>query len=188
MFYSFPFQSGCRSHRFISAGVQVDRQTLVPTCELSKCGMGPASVANNLLMTHQPQVGAVVSSESRNAEQPRVGVRAHRQASSASLLLRRPDRALLPAPAAAAEPGHRPSRGQQQQQQPGPRPELRRPPGQRRGLTDGHHPGGPQQRLSPGRGGRIHNRRSLLVGYEVLLRGCDRSGAGQTAPPEAGML
>ncbi|KAM9341317.1 LOW QUALITY PROTEIN: disintegrin and metalloproteinase domain-containing protein 17a [Symphorus nematophorus] len=72
--------------------------------------------------------------ESRNAEQPRVSIRAHRQASSASLLLRRPDRALLHAPtASAAEPGRGHSHSQQQQY-PGPRPELRPHPGQRRGL------------------------------------------------------
>ncbi|XP_049451536.1 disintegrin and metalloproteinase domain-containing protein 17a isoform X2 [Epinephelus fuscoguttatus] len=129
--------------------------------------------------------------ESRNAQQPRVSVRAHRQASSASLLLRRPDRALLPAPAAsAAEPGRGLSRGQHQY--PGPRPELRPHPGQRRGAADGHNPGGHQQRLSPGRGGpvgRFHNRRSLLVGYEILLRGSDRAepaGQGPAAPQEAG--
>ncbi|XP_034431919.1 disintegrin and metalloproteinase domain-containing protein 17a isoform X1 [Hippoglossus hippoglossus] len=135
--------------------------------------------------------------ESRNAEQPRVSVRlAHRQNSSASLLLRRPDRALLPAPAASStKPGRGPSRGQlqQQQQYPGPRPELRPHPGQRRGAADGYHPGGHQQRLSPGRGGpvgRFHNRRSLLVGYEVLLRGSDRTepaGQGAAPPPEAGL-
>ncbi|XP_058471230.1 disintegrin and metalloproteinase domain-containing protein 17a isoform X1 [Solea solea] len=130
--------------------------------------------------------------ESRNAEQPRVGVRAHRQASSASLLLRRPDRALLPAPAASSgKPSGGPSRGLQQY--PGPRAELRPHPGQRRGAADGHHPGGHQQRLSPGRGGgngRFHNRRSLLVGYEILLRGSDRAepaGQGAVAPPEAGL-
>ncbi|XP_069008393.1 disintegrin and metalloproteinase domain-containing protein 17a isoform X1 [Embiotoca jacksoni] len=128
---------------------------------------------------------------SRHAEQPRVSIRAYRQASSASLLLRRPDRALLPAP--AAEPGARPSLSQQQYQYPGPRPELRPHPGQRRGPADGHHPGGHQQRLSPGRGGpagRFHNRRSLLVGYEILLRGSDRSepvGPGPAAPQEAGV-
>ncbi|XP_020496356.2 disintegrin and metalloproteinase domain-containing protein 17a isoform X1 [Labrus bergylta] len=126
--------------------------------------------------------------ESRNAEQPRVNIHAHRQA---SLLLRRPDRALLPAPS-AAEPGRRTSRGQQQQY-PGPRSELRPHPGQRRGASDGHHPGGHQQRLSPGRGGpvgRFHNRRSLLVGYEILLRGSDRTepvGKGPAAPQEAGL-
>nr|XP_020496356.1 disintegrin and metalloproteinase domain-containing protein 17 isoform X1 [Labrus bergylta] len=126
--------------------------------------------------------------ESRNAEQPRVNIHAHRQA---SLLLRRPDRALLPAPS-AAEPGRRTSRGQQQQY-PGPRSELRPHPGQRRGASDGHHPGGQQQRLSPGRGGpvgRFHNRRSLLVGYEILLRGSDRTepvGKGPAAPQEAGL-
>ncbi|XP_037602285.1 disintegrin and metalloproteinase domain-containing protein 17-like isoform X1 [Sebastes umbrosus] len=127
--------------------------------------------------------------ESRNAQQPRVSIRAHRQASSASLLLRRPDRALLPAPAAsAAEPGRR-----GQHQYPGPRPELRPHPGQRRGAADGHHPGGHQQRLSPGRGGpvgRFHNRRSLLVGYEILLRGSDRAepvSQGPAAPQEAGL-
>ncbi|XP_034715085.1 disintegrin and metalloproteinase domain-containing protein 17a isoform X1 [Etheostoma cragini] len=129
--------------------------------------------------------------ESRNAEQPRVGVVAHRQASSASLILRRPDRALLPAPS-AAEPGLCLSRSQHQY--PGPRLELRPHPGQRRGGTDGHHPGGHQQRLSPGRGGpvgRFHNRRSLLVGYEILLRGSDRAETGSqgpAAPQEAGML
>ncbi|XP_040925258.1 disintegrin and metalloproteinase domain-containing protein 17a isoform X1 [Betta splendens] len=129
--------------------------------------------------------------ESGNPEQPRVSIRAHRQASSASLLLRRPDRALLSAPAAsAAEPGRGPSRGQQQY--PGPRSELRPHPGQRRGAADGHHTGGPQQRLSPGRGrpvGRFHNRRSLLVGYEILLRGSDRkeqANQGPAAPQEAG--
>lgn len=133
------------------------------------------------------------SSESRNAEQPRGSVRAHRQASSASLLLRRPDRALLPSHAfSSAEPGRGPSRGQQQQY-PGPRPELRPHPGQRRGAADGHHPGGHQQRLSPGRGGpvgRFHNRRSLLVGYEILLRGSDRTeptSQGTAAPQEAGL-
>lgn len=132
------------------------------------------------------------SSESRNSEQPRVSIRAHRQTSSTSLLLRRPDRALLPAPAAsAAEPGRGPVRGQQQYH--GPRSELWPHPGQRRGATDDHHPGGPQQRLSPGRGrpgGRFHNRRSLLVGYEVLLRGSDRKepvSQGPAAPQEAGL-
>lgn len=138
-------------------------------------------------------------SEPGNAEQPGVGVRAHRQATSASVLLRRPDRALLSAPAAAAAAAPRPSRsrsnGQQQQQQqqyPGPRPELRPHPGQRRGPTDGHNPGG-HQRLSPGRGGpvrRLPNRRSLLVGYEILLRGSDRSDTaaqGPAAPKEAGV-
>ncbi|XP_076604268.1 disintegrin and metalloproteinase domain-containing protein 17a isoform X2 [Chaetodon auriga] len=130
--------------------------------------------------------------ESRNAEQPRVSIRAHRQASSASLLLRRPDRALFPAPtASAAESGRGHSRGKQQY--PGPRPELRPHPGQRRGAADGHHPGGHQQRLSPGRGGpvgRFHNRRSLLVGYEILLRGSDRTepaSQGPAAPQEAGL-
>lgn len=129
------------------------------------------------------------SAESRNAEQSRVGLRAHRQT---SLLLRRPDRALLPAPpASAAEPGRGLSRGQHEY--PGPRPELRLHPGQRRGAADGHHPGGHQQRLSPGRGGpvgRFHNRRSLLVGYEILLRGSDRSEPakpGPEAPQEAGL-
>lgn len=116
----------------------------------------------------------------------------HRQSSSASLLLRRPDRALLPTSAASAgQPGRGPPRGQQQY--PGPRPELRPHPGQRRGPADGHNPGGHQQRLSPGRGGpvrRLHNRRSLLVGYEILLRGSDRAEAvsqGPAAPKEAGM-
>ncbi|XP_014857537.1 PREDICTED: disintegrin and metalloproteinase domain-containing protein 17-like isoform X1 [Poecilia mexicana] len=130
------------------------------------------------------------AADSRHPEQPRVNVRPHRQASSASLLLRRPDRALLPAPAAAdAGPATGPGRGQQY---PGPRPELRRQPGQRRGPADGHHPGGHQQRLSPGRGGaagRFHNRRSLLVGYEILLRGSDRAepiSEGAVAPPQAG--
>lgn len=131
-------------------------------------------------------------SESRNGEQPRVCVRAHRQASSASLVLRRPDRALLPTPtASAAESGRDQSRGQQQY--PGHRPELRPHPGQRRGTADGHNPGGHQQRLTPGRGGpvrRFHNRRSLLVGYEILLRGSDRTEAadqGPAAPKEAGL-
>ncbi|XP_074547948.1 disintegrin and metalloproteinase domain-containing protein 17a isoform X2 [Halichoeres trimaculatus] len=130
--------------------------------------------------------------ESRNAQQPRVNINAHRQASSTSLLLRRPDRALLPAPppGSAAEPCRRSSRGQQQY--PGPRSELRPHPGQRRGAPDGHNPGGHQQRLSPGRGGpagRFHNRRSLLVGYEILLRGSDRTepvNKGPAAPQEAG--
>lgn len=150
--------------------------------------MDPTSVRDSQLCFHL--TCCCSSSESRNAEQPRVSVRAHRQASSASLLLRRPDRALLPAPA-AAEPGRGPSRGQQQY--PGPRPELRPHPGQRRGAADGHHPGGHQQRLSPGRGGpvgRFHNRRSLLVGYEILLRGSDRAepgSQGPAAPQEAGL-
>lgn len=128
-------------------------------------------------------------SESRYAEQPGVGVRAHRQASSASLCLRQPDGALLPAP--AAEPAQSHPRGRQQY--PGPGPELRPHPGQRRGPAYGHNPGGHQQRLSPRRGGpvrRFHNRRSLLVGYEVLLRGSDRTetaGQGPAAPEEAGM-
>ncbi|XP_038142146.1 disintegrin and metalloproteinase domain-containing protein 17a isoform X1 [Cyprinodon tularosa] len=129
--------------------------------------------------------------DSRHPEQPRVGARAHRQAFSASL--RRPGRALFPT-SSAAEPGPvpDPSRGLQQHHYPGPRPELRRQPGQRRGPADGHHPGGHQQRLSPGRRGavgRFHNRRSLLVGYEILLRGSDRSEPiqGATAPQEAGV-
>lgn len=129
-------------------------------------------------------------SESRNAEQPGVSVRAHRQASSASLLLRQPASALLPDP--AAEPAQSQPHGQQQYL--GPRPELRPHSGQRRGAAYGHHPGGHQQRLSPRRGGpvrRFHNRRSLLVGYEVLLRGSDRtettSQGPAAAPEEAGM-
>lgn len=128
-------------------------------------------------------------SESRNAEQPRVSVRAHRQASSASLFLRQPDSALLPAP--AAEPAQSQPHGRQQY--PGPGPELRPHPGQRRGPAYGHHPGGHQQRLSPRRGGpvrRFPNRRSLLVGYEILLRGSDRTettSQGPAAPEEAGM-
>lgn len=125
------------------------------------------------------------SAESRQAEQLRANARAHRQASSTSLLiLRRPDRALFPV-SAAAKPGSGPSRGQQC---PGPRPELRRQPGQRRSPADGHHPGGHQQRLSSGRG-RFHNRRSLLVGYEILLRGSDRTepvNQGPAPPHEAG--
>lgn len=132
-------------------------------------------------------------SESRNAEQPRVGVRAHRQASSASLYLRQPDSALLPVPAATAAADPAQSQPHGRQQYPGPRPELRPHPGQRRGPAYGHHPGGHQQRLSPRRGGpvrRFHNRRSLLVGYEVLLRGSDRPEAtsqGPAAPEEAGV-
>lgn len=128
-------------------------------------------------------------SESRNAEQPRVGVHAHRQASSASLVLRRPGGALLPTP--AAEPGK--SQPHSRQQYPGPRPELRLHPGQCRGAAYGHHPGGHQQRLSPRRGGpvrRFPNRRSLLVGYEILLRGSDRTettSQGPAAPEAAGM-
>lgn len=123
-------------------------------------------------------------SESRNAEQPGFGIRAHRQASSASLPLRQPDSALLPAP--AAEPAQ--SQPHSQQQYSGPRPELRPHPGQRRGAAYGHHPGGHQQR-GPVR--RFHNRRSLLVGYEILLRGSDRtettSQGPAAAPEEAGM-
>lgn len=131
-------------------------------------------------------------SEPGNAEQPGVGVRAHRQASSASVLLRRPDRAVLSATGAAAPQPGRSRSHSQQQQYPGPRPELRPHPGQRRGPADGHNPGG-HQRLSPGRGGpvrRLPNRRSLLVGYEILLRGSDRSDTatqGAAAPQEAGM-
>lgn len=141
----------------------------------------------------QPLTFPFCLSEPRNAEQPGVGVRAHRHASSSSVLLRRPDRALLSAPgaAAAAQPNRSRSHSQQQQY-PGPRPELRHHPGQRRGPADGHNPGG-HQRLSPGRGGpgrRLPNRRSLLVGYEILLRGSDRSDTaaqGAAAPQEAGM-
>ncbi|KAM8913270.1 disintegrin and metalloproteinase domain-containing protein 17a isoform 2-T2 [Spinachia spinachia] len=135
---------------------------------------------------HPPSMVEVCSRaaaiESRNAE-PRVGVRAHRQTSSTSLLLRRPDRALLPAP--TAEPGRGLPRGQHQY--PGLRGELRPHPGHCGGAADGHHPGGHEQRLSPGRGrpaGRFHNRRSLLVGYEILLRGSDRAEpVGQGAAP-----
>ncbi|CAG10510.1 unnamed protein product, partial [Tetraodon nigroviridis] len=103
--------------------------------------------------------------------------------------LRQPDGAVLPA--SAAEPAQSHAHGRQQH--PGPGPELRPHPGQRRGPAYGHHPGGHQQRLSPRRGGpvrRFHNRRSLLVGYEVLLRGSDRAeatGQGPAAPEEAGM-
>nr|XP_057946488.1 disintegrin and metalloproteinase domain-containing protein 17a isoform X1 [Doryrhamphus excisus] len=127
--------------------------------------------------------------ESRNPEQPRVGIHAHRQASSASLLLRHPDRALPPTP--AADPGCCPARIQLTDS----RPQLRPHAGQRRWAADGHHSGGQQQRLSPGRGGgpgrRLPNRRSLLIGYEILLRGSDRAepiGQGKTTPHEAGML
>lgn len=153
--------------------------------------MNPTPVRGNSLSVSVSHV-VVCLSESGNADQPGVGIRAHRQTSSASLLLHRPDRALLPATTgSAAQPGRSHSHGQQQQY-PGPRPELRPHPGQRRGAADGHNPGG-QQRLSPGRGGpvrRFPNRRSLLVGYEILLRGSDRSdtaGQGPAAPQEAGM-
>ncbi|KAG7224228.1 hypothetical protein INR49_015117 [Caranx melampygus] len=110
-----------------------------PSQMVEVCSRAPAigeCVCNGLVL-RCVAIESMMMHESRNAEQPRVSIRAHRQASSASLLLHRPDRALLPAPAvsAAAEPGRGPSRLQQQQQQqyPGPRPELRPHPGQRRG-------------------------------------------------------
>ncbi|XP_077394647.1 disintegrin and metalloproteinase domain-containing protein 17-like isoform X1 [Festucalex cinctus] len=123
----------------------------------------------------------------RNPEQLGDGAHAHRQAASAShFLLRRPDRALTAAP---------PSHGRRRLE-PNHRPELRAHAGRRRrGAADGHHPGGQQQRLSPGRGGgpgrRLPNRRSLLVGYEILLRGSERAepvGPGAAAPQKAGVL
>ncbi|XP_051942144.1 disintegrin and metalloproteinase domain-containing protein 17a isoform X2 [Hippocampus zosterae] len=124
----------------------------------------------------------------RNLEQPGDGAHAHRQASSASLFpLRRPDRAL-----SAAPPG-----GGQHRFKLDHRSELCANAGSRlqRGAADGHHPGGQQQRLSPGRGGgparRVPNRRSLLVGYEILLRGSERSQPiswGEAAPQKAGVL
>ncbi|XP_067099575.1 disintegrin and metalloproteinase domain-containing protein 17a isoform X1 [Osmerus mordax] len=135
-------------------------------------------------------------SECRALEQPRVGARAHRQASSASLLLRRPDHALLPAASAAPERG--PSSGQQQY--PGPRPQLRPCPSQRRGPEGGgpgHHPGGPQHRLSPGRGGaggRLPVRSAsscsrILLRHQGFLRGPDRehTSQGPAAAQETGL-
>ncbi|XP_034015259.1 disintegrin and metalloproteinase domain-containing protein 17a isoform X2 [Thalassophryne amazonica] len=115
--------------------------------------------------------------ESRNPNQSRVGACAYRQASSSSLLLYRPDRALLPARAAGSGRASS-SRGT--------RPELRPHPGQWRGPTDGHHSGDHRrQQLSASRGGpvrKLHNRRSLLVGYEILLRGSDRSEPSRPGP------
>ncbi|KAJ0062709.1 hypothetical protein NL108_004317 [Boleophthalmus pectinirostris] len=119
--------------------------------------------------------------ESRNLEQSGIHIRAHRQASSSTLLLRRPDRALFSVPSEPASHG---------QQTRGSRGELQPQSGQRRGPTDGYNPGG-QQRLSPRRGGprRFHNRRSLLVGYEILLRGSERepNGPGAAPPAPAGL-
>ncbi|XP_024133501.1 disintegrin and metalloproteinase domain-containing protein 17a isoform X2 [Oryzias melastigma] len=128
--------------------------------------------------------GRAPAAGSRNGEQLRANsASAHRQVSH---VLRWSDRAILPT-SSTAEPRLGPLISQQQY--PGPRPELRHHPGLRRNDANGHHPGG-HQRLPPGRGGRFHNRRSLLVGYEVLLRGSDRTepeNKGAVAPPEAGM-
>ncbi|XP_077477036.1 disintegrin and metalloproteinase domain-containing protein 17a isoform X1 [Stigmatopora argus] len=119
----------------------------------------------------------------RNPEQHGVGVHADRQAPL--FLLRRPDRAIFTAPAL-----------DRRRLKSDTRPELRAHAGQRRRAADGHHPGGQRQRLSPGRGAdpggrRLPNRRSLLVGYEILLRGRERSepvGSGEAAPQAPGVL
>ncbi|XP_028294724.1 disintegrin and metalloproteinase domain-containing protein 17a isoform X2 [Gouania willdenowi] len=143
---------------------------------------------NTKCLFYPPSMVEVCSGgEPRNADQPRVSIRAHRQA---SFLLRQPNRALLPP--ITAEPSPSPAHCQQQHPPPA-RHQLRPHPGQRRGGADGHHPRGHQQRLSSGRGGhvgRFHNRRSLLVGYEVLLRGSDPTqpfSQRAAPPPQAGV-
>ncbi|XP_057715835.1 disintegrin and metalloproteinase domain-containing protein 17a isoform X1 [Corythoichthys intestinalis] len=112
----------------------------------------------------------------RNPEQSGVGVSEDRQASV--FLLRRPDRAVRAAPALGRLKSDA-------------RPELRAHAGQRRRAPDGHHSGGQQRRREADPGRRLPNRRSLLVGYEILLRGRERSepvGSGEAAPQTPGVL
>ncbi|XP_055720257.1 disintegrin and metalloproteinase domain-containing protein 17a isoform X2 [Salvelinus fontinalis] len=145
-------------------------------------------------MVEVPVLSRAPPSECRDAEQPRVGLRPHRQATSAShLLLRRSDPTPLPS---SSTPNGPVCLRQQQYPSPrlgfGPWPVLGERSGGGGGPTDGHHPGGSQLRLSP-RQGRLPSSRRLQR-HQVFIRGPDGGaehatlGPPRQAPPqEAGL-